>query len=194
MAGAIKAVIFDMDGTITVPVLDFPRMKAEIGIPQDQGLLESLSAMGEGERSAAEAVLLRHELAAAHDSELNAGVVDALDSLSRMGVLTAILTRNCAESVRIVTAKHSLRFDAVVSREDSKPKPDPDGVLVAASRLGVSARSCLVIGDYEFDIQAGRAAGSVTVLFSPSGRSFQTVADFQIRSMGELPALVGSLA
>jgi len=194
MPGAIQAVIFDMDGTLTVPVLDFPRMKAEIGIPQDQGLLESLAAMGEGERSAAEAILLRHELAAAQDSVLNPGVAEMLQSLSRLGVRTAILTRNCAESVRIVTGKHSLCFDAVVSREDSKPKPDPDGVLVAASRLGVDPQACLVIGDYEFDIQAGRAAGSLTVLFSPSGRSFQTVPDFQIRDMSELPMLLESLA
>jgi HAD superfamily hydrolase (TIGR01509 family) len=193
MPRTIQGAIFDMDGTLTVPVLDFTRMKAEIGVAQDVGLLESMATMSAPERAAAEVILLRHELAAAAESVLNDGVKAALAEIAAMGLKTAILTRNCAESVRIVLARHGLRFDTIVSREDSKPKPDPDGVHVAARRIGIDPSACIVVGDYEFDIQAGKRAGSVTVLFSPTGRTFATVPDFQIRSMSELPPLVRSL-
>ena len=193
MPRTISGAIFDMDGTLTVPVLDFARMKAEIGVTQDVGLLESMATMSAPARAAAEVILLRHELTAAAESVLNDGVQAALAEIAAMGIKTAILTRNCAESVRIVLARHSLRFDGIVSREDSKPKPDPDGVHVAARRIGVDPSACIVVGDYEFDIQAGKRAGSVTILFSPTGRTFATVPDFQIRSMSELPPLVRSL-
>jgi HAD superfamily hydrolase (TIGR01509 family) len=110
-----------------------------------------------------------------------------------MRLMTAILTRNCRRSVDIVLRKHGLSFDAVVTREDSLPKPDPDGMLTAAWRMGVRPDACVLVGDYEFDIRSGRAAGAVTVLYSPDGRSFQTQPDFCIRSMRELPAIVRRL-
>ncbi len=56
-------------------------------------------------------------------------------------------------------------FQVIVSRDDdARPKPDPDGVLLAARRMGVPAEELLVVGDFVFDIFAGRAAGAFTVL------------------------------
>lgn len=48
----------------------------------------------------------------------------------------------------------------VVSADDVKHgKPDPEGVLLAARRLGVEPPQCLVIEDTPAGIQAARAAG-----------------------------------
>ena len=193
MARNIEAVCFDMDGTITVPVLDFLGIKAEIGAPLERGLLESIALMDDARRPAAEEILLRHELAAARASSLNPGVAEALAALASMGLKTAILTRNCRASVEIVLQKHSLSFDAVVTREDSLPKPDPDGLLVAAWRMGVRPEACVMVGDYEFDVAAGRAAGALTVLYAPGGRNLRIVPDFEMRSMSELAPLVEGL-
>ena len=193
MAEAIRAVIFDMDGTITVPVLDFVRMKAEMGLPRDKGLLEGLSEMDEPARTAAEGILHRYERTAAEKSVLNDGVPDALRALAAMGLKLAILTRNRRASVDVVTEKHGLVFDAVVTREDSSPKPDPDGVNTVAAALAVEARTCVMVGDFETDIQAGRAAGAVTVHYCPDGRMFPTQGDFTISSMHELAPLICSL-
>ena len=189
----VRAVIFDMDGTITVPVLDFRLMKAEIGIEPDEGLLEAMSAMDAAARARAERILLSHELTAARDSQLNDGVKAVLEALRAGGLRRAILTRNCRRSVEVVLEKHGLHFDALVTREDTPPKPLPDGVHAAATMMGVSPGECVVVGDYEFDIIAGRAAGAVTVLYAPQKHSFRAVPDFEIRSIRELPPLLDGI-
>ena len=110
-----------------------------------------------------------------------------------MGVRTALLTRNSRRSVEIVCRLHDLCFDAAVTREDCRPKPDPQGVFLAAERIGVPPSAAMMVGDYEFDILAGKNAGCVTVLYSPDGRTFTTTPDFAIRSMAELPDIIASL-
>src|ERR1700692_233112 len=67
-----RAILFDMDGTLTEPMLDFPRIKAEMGIG-DRPILESLDRLAPDRRIEAEAILLRHEEHAARNSTLNPG-------------------------------------------------------------------------------------------------------------------------
>ena len=55
-------------------------------------------------------------------------------------------------------------FDAVItglSAEHTKPYPDP--VLLAAQKMNVPAKNCLMIGDTTVDIRAGKSAGTQTV-------------------------------
>src|SRR5258706_313311 len=47
-----KALLFDMDGTLTRPMLDFPRIKAEMGIGS-KPILEALAEMRGAERGRA---------------------------------------------------------------------------------------------------------------------------------------------
>ena len=78
------AVLFDMDGTLTEPMLDFPRIKAEMGIG-DRPILEALAGMNPRERSIAETVLHRHEEEAARGSTLNPGCRELLEWLDARG-------------------------------------------------------------------------------------------------------------
>jgi HAD superfamily hydrolase (TIGR01509 family) len=56
------------------------------------------------------------------------------------------------------------RFDALVcAGEYTKSKPDPEAFLLAASKLGVRAKNCLVFEDTEMGIQAATAAGMASV-------------------------------
>ncbi|MGD0733123.1 MAG: HAD family phosphatase [Terracidiphilus sp.] len=57
------------------------------------------------------------------------------------------------------------RFDTIVSAEDyANPKPAPDAYLMAAERLGVAPRDCLVFEDTPLGIQAATAAGMASVM------------------------------
>jgi HAD superfamily hydrolase (TIGR01549 family) len=160
-----KAILFDMDGTITEPLLDFPRIRAEMGIG-NQPILEALAAMTPAERERAHAVLLRHECSAAGRSTLNAGCVELMQWIDSRRIRTALITRNSRASVETVLARHPLRFEVLVTREDAKFKPDPEPLLRACDHLGVSTGDAWMVGDGQYDIEAGIAAGARTVWVS----------------------------
>src|SRR5689334_12399618 len=93
-----RAILFDMDGTLTEPMLDFPKIKAEMGIGA-RPILEALAEMSPHLRAQAEAVLLRHEDHAAENSTLNPGCRELLDHLTGHSIPTALITRNSRRSV-----------------------------------------------------------------------------------------------
>jgi HAD superfamily hydrolase (TIGR01509 family) len=187
----VQAVAFDMDGTITRPYLDFAAIRAAIGVPEGESILEHIELLEGSEQARAKSILAEYELEAARASELNDGARELLDFLRERGIPTAIITRNNPEAVRVVCAKHGLAFDAVVTVEDAPPKPSPEPVRLAASRLGLAPTDVLVVGDYLFDIQSGAAAGSRTVLVT-NGRKhdYEAEADFVIESLNELIELI----
>lgn len=158
----VKAVVFDMDGTLTVSPLDFEAIRAECGIPEGHPVLEWLEGAPEPQRRQATQVLLRHEREAAEDCRLTNGAKEVIEELARRGVKTALLTRNSAESVETVLRRFGLRFDCWISREGAEPKPSPEPVLRIAEQFRLPAEQLLVVGDYVFDVEAGRAAGALT--------------------------------
>ena len=62
---SLHAMLFDLDGTLTRPLLDFPSMKREIGLSPDSFILEALEAMTPEERHRAMVIVERHEQEAA---------------------------------------------------------------------------------------------------------------------------------
>jgi HAD superfamily hydrolase (TIGR01509 family) len=160
-----KAILFDMDGTLTEPYMDYDRIKRDMGVGPGP-ILESLAAMELERRLVAEAVLNQHEDAAASASTLNPGCVELLTWLSEIRVETALVTRNSRRSVRTVFDLHGLHFDVCVTREDGKFKPDPAPLLLACRRLGVAAEDAWMVGDGYHDIDAGVAAKIRTVWVS----------------------------
>jgi HAD superfamily hydrolase (TIGR01549 family) len=156
-------VIFDMDGTLTRPFLDFRRIREEIGLPEP--LLETMLALPLGpERNRAFSILERHEDDAAERSELSDGARGVLDFLRARGKRAALVTRNSQKSAARVLEKHALAFDMVVTREDAPVKPRPEPLQLICDRLGVPPAEALMVGDYKYDVIAGRAAGLRTAL------------------------------
>src|SRR5688572_9664386 len=105
-----RGVIFDMDGTLTEPMLDFPLIKREMGIGK-QPILEALAEMTPAERSRAEAVLHRHEEQAAMGSKLNAGCRELLKWLHERAIVIAVVTRNSRTSLETVMQRHQLQIE-----------------------------------------------------------------------------------
>ena len=59
-------------------------------------------------------------------------------------------------------------FDALVCAGDyQKSKPDPEAFLLAADRLGVDPKNCLVFEDTDLGIDAARAANMAAVKVPP---------------------------
>jgi len=160
-----RAILFDMDGTLTEPMLDFPRIKAEMGIGQ-RPILEALAEMDSAARQRAQIVLARHEEEAAARSTLNPGCRELLEELSSRGILSALITRNCRASVKTVLERHGLKIPVLIAREDAPPKPSPEPLLAACDKLGVEPSESWMVGDGQYDVEAGAAAGVRTVWMS----------------------------
>jgi len=185
-------VIFDMDGTLVEPLLDFAALRAELRIADGQGILEALEARPQPQRQAAHAWLLAQEVAAARRADLLPGAADALAAVQAAGLKTALLTRNARAAMELVLARHSLAFDLAWSREDGPIKPEPDGVLRACRALAIAPARTVCVGDFRYDIQAANDAGSVSVLLDRGqGGAFAHEADYVIHGLAELPELLG---
>jgi len=190
----LRAMLFDLDGTITEPLLDFPTIKREIGIPTDSFILEALETMTEAARRRAMAVVERHEQEAAQRCRLNDGANVLLEELERRGIPCGVITRNSSSSLATVMERHSLRFATTVCREHASPKPSPEGIALALQQLGVSAAEAVYVGDHTIDVRAGRAAGTRTIWVTNGRRLDPTPdADFEVTRPGEIVALLDVL-
>jgi HAD superfamily hydrolase (TIGR01549 family) len=186
---SVRAIIFDLDGTITEPFFDFDAIRAEMGLAKDAGpVLEAIDKMGPERRKNAEKILRFHERLAVEKSQINPGVRETLNKLRKNGIKIGILTRNTKDNVSAVAEKHGLFFDAAVGREDGPVKPDAFGVLKLCNTFGVSPSQTLVVGDYLFDLVCAKAAGAVAVLLTnhKNADQFSQYADFTIERLEQI--------
>lgn len=160
-----SVVIFDMDGTLTRPQLDFDRIRQEIGIVSEP-LLEAVEKLPPDERSRAEAILHQHESEAAATSELQPGAAKVVASIRAEGLPVALMTRNSRASVDAFQRRHRIEFDLIRTREDGVVKPSPTPVLEICEAFRGDPSAAWVIGDYHYDILCGVAAGATTVLLA----------------------------
>jgi len=190
---SIKAVIFDLDGTITQPYFDFDAIREEMGLPKDSGpVWEMMQKMTPQQRSRAEEILHFHEQKAVTQSQLNAGAKETLEALRATGIRIGILTRNRKENALAVARKHGLKFDAVVGREQGPVKPDAFGVLRICEQFKVKPQETLLVGDYLFDMLCAKAAGAVAVLLAnhTNADEFTAHADFTIETIEQILQII----
>ncbi len=192
---SIKAVIFDLDGTITQPYFDFDTIREEIGLARDSGpVLESMEKMTAQQRQAVEKILHYHEQKAVTESKLNANAKQTLSALRSAGIHIGILTRNRRSNALAIARKHKLRFDAVIGREDGPVKPDAFGVLQICEQFGVEPGEAMLVGDYLFDLLCAKAAGAVAVLLANHNQAdeFAEHADFCIDNISQILQIIDS--
>ncbi|NDY57066.1 HAD hydrolase-like protein [Desulfovibrio sulfodismutans] len=181
----INAVVFDFDGTLAHLVIDFEAMKRRVADiaakwlpmrPEPDGLpaLEWIDALrrevetvspGDGSAFflAAHADVQALEVEAAAQGGLFPFTRDMLAQLSRRGVGTAIITRNCAAAVAMVFPDAADYCRAVLAREAvPRVKPDPGHLLAALDILRVPPGEALMVGDHPLDVETGRLAGTRT--------------------------------
>lgn len=187
----LQAVCFDLDGTITRPILDFNAIRSEIGplvAPGGNGtLLDQILAMPEAERDRALAVLHRHEEEAARRAQLNDGVLELLEFLRRRQLRTAIITRNSAAMTTVTLRNIGVRFDEVVTRDSGLPlKPDPAPLVHLCRQWRVHPGRVLMVGDYKYDTEAGQAAGTLTCLVTNGREARPDAADYVVRTPGDV--------
>lgn len=191
----IRLVVFDMDGTLTIPHLDFKAIRAAVGMPENGMLLLDWLLTLEGEeRDRAFAILDRFEDDAARAAEVQPGALEMLATLRAQGIRLAVQTRNSRRSVDIVFAKLGIVMDDIYTRENAPPKPDPTAINELMRRYRLKPEQVAMVGDFWADIETGINAGVFTVLLRHDGLiDSHLTADAEIRSLRELPEVLGKL-
>lgn len=162
---SVSGLIFDLDGTLVDSALDFDLMRREMQLPEKQPILEALDRLTAARRDECWAILDRHERAGAERATLMPGVAELMQSLSARGTHRAVFTRNGRQPTLRTLERLGLPFDLVVAREDAPPKPDPAGIWMICKAWGLRPEQVVMVGDYRFDIEAGRRAGTRTVCY-----------------------------
>lgn len=166
----MRGVIFDLDGTLIDSGLDFDQMRVEMEFPPGQPILEGIELLPPGDRrDHCVRILHAHETRGAETATLMPGALELLAELSRLGLRLGLLTRNSRECTSHVLDRLQMTFHHVVTREDHPPKPDPAGLLHICAAWNCDPGDVLFVGDFRFDLLAGRRAGMRTVLYAPDG-------------------------
>lgn len=187
-----RGVVFDMDGTITKPYLDFVALRRRLGADDHTDLIEFLNGLTGAEQDRANAILDEFESDGIRNAELNPDTRDVLAFLSERQLPVALLTRNSRRSVEAICAKFNLRFDLVFTRENAPAKPSPEPVWFIARQWGVPVESLLLVGDYKWDMVCARQAGAtgVALLNNDDLPDWAAQADCVIRKLSDLKHII----
>jgi HAD superfamily hydrolase (TIGR01509 family) len=188
--------IFDLDGTLTVPVHDFAAIRAALGMTDgDSDVIQFLDSLPAAESAAGYARLIEieYDLAARTTASPGAGLL--LDQLIQRGSRVGILTRNTRDialhTLEMIGLRHFFTPEEILGRDEATPKPHPEGINKLLNAWGGAPDEAVMVGDYLFDLQVGRAAGTATIHVDQSGAfSWPELTDLAIGNLGEL---VGSI-
>jgi phosphoglycolate phosphatase len=186
MNTGFAAVLFDLDGTVIdsapdlagaanemrrvrgLPDAPYERLRATVGSGA-RGLVGEAFGVVPGDEdfiALRDEFLARYALRLTNQTRVFAQVGTLLDALDAQAVPWGIVTNKAIRYAEPVTRALGL-YDraAVVIGGDSTPhsKPHPEPLLEAARRMRIEPARCLYVGDDVRDVQAGHAAGMLTV-------------------------------
>lgn len=183
--------IFDMDGTLTVSAHDFEHIRRELGLEPATPILEALNSMPEAAAAPLWEQLNELEFYYAGQASVMEGAAELLQRLHDNGCRLAILTRNTMPVVRQTLAACSLAHffpvDHILDRDACIPKPSPDGVARLLEFWRADAGDTVMVGDYLYDLEAGKGAGVATVHVDTLGDTrWPEYTDIRVRDLGEI--------
>ncbi len=179
----IRGIVFDLDGTLVTSNLNFNLIRSELGCPDELDLLTYVDRLSASEKVEAEAIIHRHEVYDAEHSEWLPGAETFVQRCIESQLPLAILTRNSDFSSRQKIAKNKIPISYLITRENAKPKPDPSALNQIASAFALPNESVLMVGDYKYDLQAGRNANMATCLVNCEGEpDYLHLADYRFQS------------
>jgi HAD superfamily hydrolase (TIGR01549 family) len=88
---------------------------------------------------------------------------------ARLGILTRNSRRNARETLSVCGLLEFFEPAWILGRESAAPKPDPDGIQRLLKSWDAPLAAAVMVGDYLFDLVAGRRAGAAAVYVDIGG-------------------------
>ena len=184
--------IFDLDGTLTHAVHDFNELRRQLGLPPGRSILEEIDRHSGGKRVKLLDRLDALELDLTKKASAQQGAHELLGALAARGSCLGILTRNsrrnAVETLRTAGLDDYFSAECVLGRDCAAPKPSSEGIEILLSRWQEHSAQAVMVGDYLFDLVAGREAGIATVLLGDGPTSWTDLADLQVAGLEDLLA------
>jgi len=212
----IKAIIFDLDGTLidsvtdlvnsvnhTLGRLDLPHhtreeIKSFVGDGVQKLIKRSLGSTHMDKFAECFAIFMEHYGQHCTDNtRLYPGVAETIPLLAKKFTLGVLTNKSVAFSNNILkTLRIHTYFKEVLGGDSlSTKKPDPAGIFYLADKWSMDpVNEMIMVGDHATDIEVGQRAGCKTVFIEGGiGEMRNLVPDLTIRSMAELPDLLRNL-
>ena len=183
--------IFDMDGTLTVSAHDFEHIRKQLGLAPEIPILEALTAMPRVQAAPLWDALNEMEFYYAGKSSIMSGAFELLEKLKQDGRQLGILTRNTMpvveQTLKACKIDHFFPVAHILDRDACTPKPSPAGILYLLNLWQAEASDTVMVGDYLFDLEAGRGAGVATIHLD-SGREvdWSEYTDVRVQGLNEI--------
>ena len=183
--------IFDLDGTLTVSAHDFEHIRRELGLAPEAPILEALHALPEAEAAPLWELLNELEFYYAGKASVMQGAAELLQKLHDDGRQLAILTRNTMpvvkQTLQACRLEHFFPLEHILDRDSCIPKPSPDGVKHLLEFWQADADDSVMVGDYLYDLEAGKGAGVVTIHVDTRGDvDWSEYTDIRVEGLGEI--------
>ncbi|GAB2266717.1 hypothetical protein Dimus_001710 [Dionaea muscipula] len=205
----LRGIVFDMDGTLTVPVIDFQEMyKAVLGeeeyfaiksrSPIGIDILQLIENWSSDERRRAYETIADFERQGLDRLQIMPGALELCGYLDSKKIRRGLITRNVKAAVDIFHQRFGMTFSPALSREFRPYKPDPGPLLHICSTWEVQPDEVMMIGDsLKDDVVCGKRAGAFTCLLDGSGKHSSSgfvhidhKPDFKVSSLAEVQSLL----
>ncbi|GLT42069.1 hypothetical protein SLA2020_160910 [Shorea laevis] len=207
----LRGVVFDMDGTLTVCLIDFPgmyravlgedeyeRIKAEN--PSGIDILQHIENWNPEKQIKANKIIADFELQGLQRLQVMPGAAELCGFLDSKKIRRGLITRNNKGAVDLFHQRFGVTFSPALSREFRPCKPDPAPLLQICSTWEVQPTEVLMVGDnLKDDVVCGKQAGAYTCLLddkgvydSPHFTNLDPQPDFKVSSLTELYSLLES--
>jgi beta-phosphoglucomutase len=118
------------------------------------------------------------------------GVVDLIQSLAAVKIQLALVSSTPRENIELITKTLGIKkyFSLFINGDDVKEgKPSPQAFLLAANKLGVAPKNCVVMEDAVVGVQAAKRAGmSCIAIANTYHREDISEADIVVNSLEEI--------
>ncbi|KAK6781102.1 hypothetical protein RDI58_023286 [Solanum bulbocastanum] len=205
----LKGIVFDMDGTLTVPVIDFQAMyRAVLGHdeylavksknPSGIDILHHIESWSPDKQHRAYEVIADYEKQGLDRLQIMPGAAELCSFLDSRNIRRGLITRNVKDAVDLFHERFGVKFSPALSREYRPYKPDPAPLLHICSTWEVQSNEVMMIGDsLKDDVACGKQAGAFTCLLDETGRydapeyaNVQHKPDYKVSSLVEVQSLL----